>query len=1423
MTARKTLFLVVAALFVLLLACLLAFSAWYLIGPKRRAGPLVTIRSPHNGDQVGVGGVVNVHSTSRDDVNKVEKVELWVDGELIEADTHPQGASLFTVVQGWQPLSPGFHTLIVRAFNGAGVPGQATIGVEAVEMPPEAVAEREPLPLPGELPAAQEVIESGEVPPGTDVEAPPGGLPSGEGPAVEEPFAEEEAPAEEEGPVVLEGPAPEAFYTPPDPDEGPPPEDIGDLVARIPREAIVHFAPRPETAPIWVEFEALEFAVDESYDDIYCYLSLADEPVERVPETEFLRPIDERRWNIAEHLGGENSRVIEVPSSGTVRVFVECYGWSGATWEYLGLTDVLHPPEDWDGHTIQVHGTGSGGFDLDYRIFPLPSIIPPPYNLVYATLGNRAYLDWRWDGNEAEIHGFRLYVNDNVVASVGPDFRSLEVSTWTTEHCGEMNEFYVTAYRGDLGEGIESSPSNLVAFAGPPCEEPDDILYVAELPTYICGGIREIDVGYQYASDHGDQVWIGAWPVGEGGTPFGGCSKNVIGHGEGVSRMYLEYPGEGRVESSHLLVEMWDLAENIFYSEIVPFPMVWNEDRPDLFISGADMDCYGLSRRVVIENGGCARVETDELYLEFTSTDGAHGEGSVPISISLGPGEKYEWRYVIGVPPRTEEEFRRECQDRWGRGFEVMVDPDNLIAEADEENNRYAVTASGDLRINSIEPVQVVYGAPLVKNKATAFRVKVNSTFDYSVQATFRLELPDAQWDTDPPATGLFDATALPPGWEYPEIWGPVTIPAGATDYEVMLPYVPDEQRDAEFHPTSNPAGIIRGREAAGVYGPDVRVVPRPVADSAEFAVQIDPDDEIAELAEGNNRMPSFDYEVITTRAWRFLFVPTKDLASGCAPELNAIEAGAQRQMEYALATFPIADSKISWGVSPPAATEPCDGQTCGYAVTWQTDKTQSGFVDSCTMMSRIASQAREDHDFGIVQTCWGGQSCGGGAVWLGAYDGGETCAHEFNHDVVPMDDIYSLDCYCGWDESYCELPGGSRFYCCYGCDNQVKADKQADGMNPGAGCTVDCGFSGTDCSAVSANCPGAANCVACCSTLCRTACGAQGGQVWECPDVRTQANMPASEGFWVNRWTANPGRFYFMDGPSGNNWMILNSSQEIGALEGRDPACGLNGADKDGYLNLIENDRFRSDIDPPALLVSGRINKKTGTAILDPFIRLSDAPLDIEPGAEGDYYFVLLDGKGLVLSKSGFTLSFYRSDPAGGPTDEAAFVYRIEWKEGTTKIELQDKNGVVLGSRDVSPNKPEVKVLYPNGGEVWATDRTYTIKWEASDADGDTLVYSIAISMDGGENWLPIATDVQANEHELSTMALGKGDKYLIRVRATDGVNTAEDVSDGTFSVGARVLPRTYIVVGALALVTVGLALGAVAIAVMARKLRQP
>ena len=116
---------------------LLAVTAalgYYFLWPREVARPLVLIRSPRYGEQVEVGQQVTVHSVARDE-GKVTRVELWVDGQLQEAQTSPLpgGTSPFPLLTRWQPSSPGTHTLIARAFNAGGARAQASINVETIE------------------------------------------------------------------------------------------------------------------------------------------------------------------------------------------------------------------------------------------------------------------------------------------------------------------------------------------------------------------------------------------------------------------------------------------------------------------------------------------------------------------------------------------------------------------------------------------------------------------------------------------------------------------------------------------------------------------------------------------------------------------------------------------------------------------------------------------------------------------------------------------------------------------------------------------------------------------------------------------------------------------------------------------------------------------------------------------------------------------------------------------------------------------------------------------------------------------------------------------------------------------------------------------------------------------------------------------
>jgi hypothetical protein len=713
----------------------------------------------------------------------------------------------------------------------------------------------------------------------------------------------------------------------------------------------------------------------------------------------------------------------------------------------------------------------------------------------------------------------------------------------------------------------------------------------------------------------------------------------------------------------------------------------------------------------------------------------------------------------------------------------------------------------GDLSIVSVEPVQTVYGAPLVFMKGTAFRAVINSDFDHAVETTFRLRLPADQWETS-----FLSRDSLPSDWQYPEIWGPIKIPAHTRNYEIMLPIIPEWQRDTPFY--TNPAGLLDYTNS----GPR-RNVPRPVAGLVHFTVEMDPDNQLDETNEGNNRVDSLPYNVIKTKRWDFYFVPYRDNGmdngAGCSPAPLFVQNGAKHQMEYLLGMFPIADTKIEYDIAPDE-------------VVWETREGYPGYETREHFLKKIARMAADyRYDFGVAIGCGGGGGASGSsihAVFIGDVYGrySSLLSHEFNHVVADLGDVYSYRA-AGWDVPYCEFVDRyercpeeyrGKNACEYYCDNNVgrtfacHPDYVSNTQNS---CTLWKLMGGS-------NCPEyintSTNCEVWCmhgrcpadmtigESMCEHWCGEEGGQkVYVAPDGRNV--LPSTEGFWVNRWIPidEESSNYIMDGCKAPNctwaWMRAESLADCvrkGECGHRNPdgsiiwgdigdSSNAHGIGRDGYINLLSSDSFKNEFDPAALVVSGTI-RKNDTAVLDPFTRLSDSTLDIMPGTDGEYSFVLSDGNGNVLSKSGFDISFVMLDPHGGPVDEVPFLYRIEWKEGTNRIDLQGRLGKILASRAVSTNAPTVRVMSPNGGERWTNDTSYRITWEGSDSDGDLLTYSLAVSKDAGKTWLPVAIDITANEYRINTTGWEAGDGYLAKVRASDGVNTVEDISDRTFSI---------------------------------------
>lgn len=78
-----------------------------------------------------------------------------------------------------------------------------------------------------------------------------------------------------------------------------------------------------------------------------------------------------------------------------------------------------------------------------------------------------------------------------------------------------------------------------------------------------------------------------------------------------------------------------------------------------------------------------------------------------------------------------------------------------------------------------------------------------------------------------------------------------------------------------------------------------------------------------------------------------------------------------------------------------------------------------------------------------------------------------------------------------------------------------------------------------------------------------------------------------------------------------------------------------------------------------------------------------------------------------------------------------------------------------------------------PNTAPAGATTMTYDkgsqgARWKASDANGDTLLYTVEIRGEGEKVWKPLKTDLKENRISLDTIPWPDG-RYILRITATD------------------------------------------------------
>jgi hypothetical protein len=186
-------------------------------------------------------------------------------------------------------------------------------------------------------------------------------------------------------------------------------------------------------------------------------------------------------------------------------------------------------------------------------------------------------------------------------------------------------------------------------------------------------------------------------------------------------------------------------------------------------------------------------------------------------------------------------------------------------------------------------------------------------------------------------------------------------------------------------------------------------------------------------------------------------------------------------------------------------------------------------------------------------------------------------------------------------------------------------------------------------------------------------------------------------------------------------------------------------------------------------LYVSGWI-LPDGTATFLPFemITLSEEVKGRQQG--GDYVLTLEDANGKSLAENSFDRPVVEDDPV---KDRFLFSMYVPMDMATSRITLRDKKGAVLTERKVSANSPKLSKIACKCEEPLTGKQV--ISWQASDLDDDPLTYSVWYSSNGGEKWIPLQIGLTDNSFEFDFDTLPGSDQAMIRVLASDGVNTTE------------------------------------------------
>ncbi len=242
---------------------------------------------------------------------------------------------------------------------------------------------------------------------------------------------------------------------------------------------------------------------------------------------------------------------------------------------------------------------------------------------------------------------------------------------------------------------------------------------------------------------------------------------------------------------------------------------------------------------------------------------------------------------------------------------------------------------------------------------------------------------------------------------------------------------------------------------------------------------------------------------------------------------------------------------------------------------------------------------------------------------------------------------------------------------------------------------------------------------------------------------------------------------------------MTINSFMNVDPVESPPPERlwieSLNYGRLRTKLTTAPGALFQATTADPLLLATGTITPATGQVELDPWYKLEPGAWEAPPA--GPYRLVFLDSAGQEIV--GYTRAFsvatslqYAGRGAAElpPDAPAPFALKIPYPAATARIQIRrNSDDALLAERTLSATPPAITIAPPLS-TTWSGPQP--IAWQSD--PGQTRHYLVQVSTDNGATWEAQAIHLPGTVFTLETASMLNTTQALVRVLATDGLNTA-------------------------------------------------